>query len=109
MSSHPASSSLSPEPSDRKVLYSAIGWVGVILLFALIVLIAYVPNRDQAPGADANETRLAIRQDVDSTQQKLITSYEWIDQAAGTVRIPVDRAMALVVEELSSENAEGES
>lgn len=109
MSSHSASSSLPPEPSDRKVLYSAIGWVGVILLFALIVLIAYVPNRDQAPGEDANAVRLEIRTQVDDAQQKLISSYEWVDQSAGTVRIPVDQAMSLVVDELSSQNEGGKS
>lgn len=33
-----------------------------------------------------------------ATEQKLVTSYGWIDRAAGTVRLPIDRAVDLVAE-----------
>ncbi|MDY7092923.1 MAG: hypothetical protein SX243_08125 [Acidobacteriota bacterium] len=32
-------------------------------------------------------------------QQKLTADYHWIDQEAGTVHLPIERAMALVLEE----------
>lgn len=35
-----------------------------------------------------------IRQD----EAQVLNSYEWVDQKAGTVRIPIDRAMDLVVQ-----------
>src|SRR5690606_9353944 len=79
-------SSLPPEPSDRKALFSAIGWVGVIFIFVLIVLIVYVPNRDRLPGRNYDEERLAIRAEVDATQENKVSRYAWENQAEGIVR-----------------------
>lgn len=31
-------------------------------------------------------------------EEKILTSYDWVDRQAGTVRIPIDRAMQLLVE-----------
>jgi len=104
-----SSTPLSPEPSDRKVLYSAIAWVGVLLLFAIIVLIAYVPNSDSKVNTSANEARVAIRADVDALQQKLMTQYAWANQAEGIVRIPVARAMELTLLDLENKALEGGS
>lgn len=98
--------SLAPEPSDRKALFSAIGWLGVIFIFLFIVLIVYVPNRDEKPGAEFVEERLAIRAEVNATQESKISRYAWENQAEGVVRIPVERAMDLVVRELRNATAE---
>lgn len=100
MSNDDSHSSLAPEPSDRKVLYSAIGWIGVMFIFALIVTIAYVDRRRDLPQSFFDEERLAIRQRVESSQTERIRSYAWENQAEGVVRIPVSRAMDLVVRDL---------
>ena len=42
------------------------------------------------PVADYNVYRL--------TEQQLVNSYGWVDQKEGTVRIPIDRAMDLLVQ-----------
>ena len=36
--------------------------------------------------------------DLRRSEEPLLTRYEWIDQSAGTVRIPIDRAMELLAE-----------
>jgi hypothetical protein len=33
-----------------------------------------------------------------AAEEKILTSYDWVDRQAGTVRIPIDRAMQLLVE-----------
>ncbi|HVP51177.1 MAG TPA: hypothetical protein VMT05_03655 [Terriglobales bacterium] len=48
------------------------------------------PQLQPDPVADYNEYRLSAGQ--------TLNSYGWVDQKAGTVRIPIDRAMDLVAE-----------
>ena len=33
-----------------------------------------------------------------AAEEKILTSYDWVDRQAGTVRIPIDRAMQLLAE-----------
>lgn len=91
------------EPSDRKVLLSALGWIGVIFCFFLVVAVAYLPNRAVDNEEKQAEERLTIRNQVRGEQARLVDSYEWINQEEGVVRIPVERAMKLAVEELRAE------
>jgi hypothetical protein len=91
------------EPSDRKVLFSAFGWIGVIFIFALILAVAYLPNRAvDAEEINAGE-RLQLRQEVEAEQDRLVASYEWVNLEEGTVRLPVERAMRLTVEDLRAD------
>lgn len=99
-------STQSAEPSDRKVLYSAFAWVGVLFLFALIVVIAYLPNsKGETSTTQADEIRLKIKEETYARQQRLMTSYEWVNEAEGIVRIPVERAKGLVLAEIQAEQA----
>lgn len=107
MDNEPAHSPLAPEPSDRRVLLSAVAWVGVIFVFLFIVLIAYVPNRAAAIDAKDVEARTQIRARVDAEQEKKATTYDWINQAEGQVRLPIDRARELIVAELKDKQVEG--
>ncbi len=97
------------EPSDRKVLFSALGWIGVIFIFVLILAVAYLPNRAvDAEEINAGE-RLQLREEVEAEQDRLVAGYEWINRDEGEVRLPVERAMRLTVEELRSEkNGKGQ-
>lgn len=95
----------SSEPSDRKVLISALGWIGVIFVFFLVVAVAYLPNR-AVPTEEKNaEERMTIRNEVIGEQTRLVNATEWVNEGEGVVRIPVDRAMKLAVEELRSEQS----
>jgi len=104
MSNHDAS--LSPEPSDRKVLISALGWLGVLGVFALIVAITYLPKRGTPVSQIDVDARFKIRDTVRAEQKRLVGAYEWVNQAEGVVRIPVERAMDLVLRDLRAEQAE---
>jgi hypothetical protein len=99
----------SSEPSDRKVLISALGWIGVIFVFFLVVAVAYLPNRAVSTEQKNTEERMVIRNEVIGEQTRLVNATEWINQGEGVVRIPVERAMKLAVEELRAEqNSPGE-
>jgi hypothetical protein len=37
-------------------------------------------------------------EEMRAAEEKILTSYDWVDRQAGTVRIPIDRAMQLLVE-----------
>jgi hypothetical protein len=92
-----------PEPSDRKVLFSALGWIGVIFCFILILAVAYLPNRGVDQYEIDTEARYEIRNVVRGDQATLVDAYQWVNQDEGVVRIPVERAMRLAVEELRAE------
>lgn len=102
-----SSAAESNEPSERKVLYSALGWIGVIFIFVLIVAIAYLPNRSVDVYEQLAEERLQLRDEVQAEQTRLVDSYEWINQNDGVVRLPVERAMRLTVQELRAEAQDG--
>ncbi len=93
--------------SESATLLSAIGWIGVIALFLIIVFIAYLPNRPPAIGENNEEQRVATLNEVQSKQQNAISSYGWVNQTKNIVRIPVEEALALTVKDYA--NAEPEA
>jgi hypothetical protein len=48
------------------------------------------PRLEQSPPRDLAEIRMA--------EEHLLTGYSWVDQSKGVVRIPVDRAMDLLIQ-----------
>lgn len=92
--------SLEPEPTDNQVLLSALGWIGFIFIFVLIVAVAYLPNRAASLEKKLAAERYAILRKVQMEQAQLVGSYSWANEAAGQVRIPVERAMLIAVDEL---------
>jgi hypothetical protein len=100
-----SSSYLENEPYDNTVLISALGWIGVFLIFLLIVVVAYLPNQAASQEEQNVEARTAIRNKVRADQALLLDGYQWVNQAEGVVRIPVDRAMEIAVEELRDQQA----
>ena len=84
------------------MLFSAVAWVGVIFIFVLIVLVAYVPNRSDDLDAANVKARIAIKHLVSAKQEKKATTYQWIDESKGAVRLPIARARELVVNELKT-------
>jgi hypothetical protein len=41
---------------------------------------------------------LALRRELRSQEDALLKSYGWVDRAAGSVHIPIDRAMEIILE-----------
>ena len=96
---------LEAEPSDRKVLLSALGWIGVIFCFFLVVAVAYLPNRAVSQYQRDSQERYTLRNETRGEQARLVDAYEWVNQPDGVVRIPVEQAMRITVEELRASQA----
>ena len=81
------------------------------LIFAGIVSFAYLKNRDTSLVPDLSKVDAADqwKYTVDGRASRLAelrgkeltasTTYGWVDQSAGIVRLPIDRAMELIVAE----------
>lgn len=75
----------------------------VILCFAAFVWLArkiYVPQADTVQAIEGVRTpaeRRKLLADNREKEAKEATSYGWVDQKAGVVRLPIDRAIELTV------------
>ena len=96
------------EPTERRLFYSVLGWLGFVFLFVFILLITYYPNRPPAPDHAIIENRYERIRSLTSDQRRKSESYEVVDRSAGVVRIPVDRARDLMVERLARKATEEE-
>lgn len=105
-----------PAPLPRPVSLLAVGAVFVLLsAYWVIADRMYVPHRAPAPQNEAPEhlpkdlawratpeTRRAYLEELREKQAMQAESYGWLDRKAGTVRLPIARAMELVVQEYGS-------
>lgn len=77
----------------------------VLVLFALFAWLAfrvYVPRAGRelvVEGAKTPAERKALLADLRAKEKAAAGTYGWVDQGAGVVRLPVDRAIDLVVAE----------
>jgi hypothetical protein len=83
-------------------------FIGAFVLFALFALGVQWMLRSGDPASfDEEAIRAKERYDILAKIQEenkaLTTGYGWADQAKGTVRIPLDRAMELAVAKLSAQ------
>ncbi len=78
-----------------------VGGVSLLLLFALIVALEAL-HRTAAESEFQRkvvaERPVELRQ-VQADQRTTLSTYRWLDRAQGVATIPIDRAMALVIEE----------
>ena len=98
--------------SPRLIIWSAIG---VALLMAFALLVAYIARPRLAPEVQtaraqrvrSAEPRAGVRVTADqpgqlrelrASEDRRLTSYEWIVEPEGIARIPIQRAMELIAE-----------
>jgi hypothetical protein len=78
---------------------------GVFVLFAVFLVAlyyVYLPKRTGSYSGDGIRTaqqREQILTDLRAKQGELATKYGWVDQKAGVVRLPIERAMELTVQQ----------
>ncbi len=75
--------------------------IGGFAIFGLILLVAYLPNK-AAPAGDGVKTpeqRKAALAELRGKEQTAATSYGWVDKDKGVVRLPLDRAIELTIQE----------
>jgi hypothetical protein len=78
---------------------SVIGGVGFILLFLLILWIAYLPYRPAPISEVLAETRINNLREISNAGAEAISTYGVINPKEGTYRIPLEEAMKLTVDQ----------
>jgi hypothetical protein len=86
-------------PSFLAILTGAV----MVLLFCalaafLILQRQAIPSHDDAQ----KEARLKNLAELNAANEKILSEYRWVDKAKGTVGIPIDRAMQLVLVDLQA-------
>jgi hypothetical protein len=97
MSDHPK-----PEPKNFWITLGAI--IGGFAIFLIILFIAYLPQKP-APLPEGSKTpaeRAMILSELRAKDKSAATTYGWIDQPTGVVRLPIDRAVELTINELNA-------
>lgn len=79
-------------------LLSLTGIVGAILVFAIILYVAYLPGKPPVVDYKVAEERKMNADEARAEGLAKITGYEIIDSEAGIARIPVNEAMDLTVD-----------
>lgn len=107
--------SLPPDAQSKSVSWVSVAAVfGCFALFLFIIYLAYLPQREKTVEADLSqvsaddrwqysaEGRAARLADLRAREQTEQTTYGWVDQKAGVVRLPIDRAMQLTLQDLQA-------
>ena len=88
---------------DRRPGWTAVSVVGIalsLLLFFVVVLIMYYFTRGYGPDDDSAATAKQAAE-LRASDRAALSSYGWIDRKQGVARVPIDRAMELIVAESS--------
>lgn len=100
------------EPAPRPVSLITIGFLFVLFAaFSFVVRAFYAPD-DTHPHRAAAEnlgpdlewratpaTRREVLQELRASNARQASGYAWIDQSAGVVQLPIERAMELTVQQ----------
>jgi hypothetical protein len=95
-------SDATPSKSSLWITFAAA--VGGFAIFALILFIAYLPQKP-APlgdGVRTPEERKAALAELRGKEHTAATTYGWVDQPTGVVRLPIERAVELTIQEINA-------
>lgn len=92
-------------PASKGSTLTLLAAIGGFAIFALIVFIAYLPKKPAplADGVRTPEQRKAALAELRAKEKAAATTYGWVDQANGVVRIPIDEAVKLTIKELNAQ------
>ena len=89
--------------SSRFSVSTVVTILVLLLLFAgLVWFVTYQRESIAASEPGRRELRLKNLNDLNTENQKVLTSYRWIDRGKGVVGIPIDHAMELEVADLAA-------
>lgn len=95
----------------KGITASVIATIGVFALFLLILLavrqtptpldqVVNVPEEEQwRLTGEGRKARLA---EIRGREKSAVAAYEWIDRDAGVVRLPIEQAMRLTIEDINA-------
>ncbi|MGC4073196.1 MAG: hypothetical protein QM760_11900 [Nibricoccus sp.] len=96
---------MSDKSSSPKNFWVTLGAIiGGFAIFLLILFIAYLPQKP-APLPEGSKTpaeRATILADLRAKEKAAASTYGWVDQATGVVRLPTSRAVELTIIELNA-------
>jgi hypothetical protein len=94
---------LDANQSSRFSVSTVVTILVLLLLFAgLVWFVTYQRESIAASEPGRRALRLKNLNDLNTENQKALTSYRWIDKGKGVVGIPIDRAMELEVADLAT-------
>ena len=94
------------EPSETSRLLSLAGIVGAILVFAVVLYVAYLPGRPAPVDSGVAEKRKQAADEAHAAGLAKISTLEVMDEEAKIARIPIEDAMALTVSQYYIETEE---
>jgi hypothetical protein len=86
-----------PNPS----LTALVGVLGALVLVAVVILLQaffYWAEKGETARKTAAQAPVELAR-LRASQQEILGTYRWIDQPKGVAAIPIERAMALVLQE----------
>ena len=79
----------------------------LVMLAAFVVLVWFVFLQRQGIPTDTDlkrEERLKTLAQLNADNQKILTTYHWVDKSKGIVGLPINRAMELVQSDLAAKH-----
>jgi hypothetical protein len=92
-------------PDPRSILAQGrnvawmIGVAGTLAIMAILVALLLRTTRPEDLDAARTRERLRFREEVRAADAQALSRYAWRDEAKGLVRIPIERAMEMVIRE----------
>jgi hypothetical protein len=77
----------------------------VVISVAVVVLFAWTNVTQQQARTSAVTAQQPVAEETNEAGRRQISEYEVVDEESGTYRIPIDRAIDLVVEDYNAEEA----
>jgi hypothetical protein len=96
-------------PNVPKLGSSLLMMAGILLLVILVVVGTLLLGRSGSATQDEDAERAALRSknlaELQASDETLLASYGWVNQAKGIVHLPIARAMELVLPTLNAKPA----
>jgi hypothetical protein len=73
-------------------------WLMIGHLGNIQSVVSNPPNEPPPPAPQLETANGQVLSEIHAKEDQLLNSYTWIDQAAGVVRIPIDRAIELTAQ-----------
>ena len=87
------------ESDTARLTACAVGIFGTFLIVAMLVLAMRHYTQPAPVGARRVEERYKFLQDQRAADAKALNEYDWMDKDKGIVRLPVQRAVELTLQE----------